>query len=478
MNRLIPVKKAIPVFLVTLLLACFSTVALVQSQSPTPSESDIASPSPTETAPLPSPAKSPMASPFGRSRVSYGREECVALPPAPGTEIDSDRKDDEDDLGKINFDDPNVVLCPALYSTNPGTDIYKLPTGVSRASFEQNECAKQTARKADFLAKYKQSTSCSYTPAILAYGKVADALKIHVDVPAVVYRTMEQATHKRVEKMASLYAHDLIRQTWAGLISQIAASNPKVIKDGLIYGALLDHKGGIDHHPTLNHRGPDSNPAAPFLASSTWAIATKGSEIRSQIPPSLKTLGQMMAVRDVGEMAIIDHILAQQDRFGNVAKREKISWLEQTAAGQKVHSVKATKANKPVDGTNQTTMEYLNANHIEYVQFPVMVLADNDCGLRQDSNVVQKNNMVQHLRHISPSVYKHVQSFANTNPGQLLEYFQNQTLMTSDQAKGVIARLQEVASILKKNSDNGTLLFDSEPEIFLGIEPIPPKNSE
>jgi hypothetical protein len=35
-----------------------------------------------------------------------------------------------------------------------------------------------------------------------------------------------------------------------------------------------------------------------------------------------------------------------------------------------------------------------------------------------------------------------------------------------------------VASILKKNCDNGTLLFDSKPEIFLGMEPIPPKDCE
>ena len=185
-----------------------------------------------------------------------------------------------------------------------------------------------------------------------------------------------------------------------------------------------------------------------------------------------------MAVRDVGEMAIIDHILAQQDRFGNVAKRDKIFWLEQTDTGQKLHSVKATNANKPIDGTNQTTMQYLNANNIPYVQFPVMVLADNDCGLRQDSNVVRQNNMVQHLRHISSSVYKHVQSLAKTNPDDLLEYFQTQTLMTSDEAKGVMARLQEVAAILKNNCDNGSLLFDADPEIFLGLEPIPPKDCE
>src|SRR5437870_2630540 len=54
------------------------------------------------------------------------REECVALPPAPGTEIDSGRKDDEDALCKIKFDDPNVIFCPALHSTNPGTDYLRI----------------------------------------------------------------------------------------------------------------------------------------------------------------------------------------------------------------------------------------------------------------------------------------------------------------------------------------------------------------
>src|SRR5260370_8758567 len=102
-------------------------------------------------------------------------------------------------------------------------------------------------------------------------------------------------------------------------------------------------------------------------------MAANGSEIRSQIPPSLETLGQMMAVRDVGEMAIIDHILAQQDRFGNVAKKDKMFWLEQTAAGKKLNSVKATKANKPTAVTNKTTMKYLNANQHPYVHVPQVI---------------------------------------------------------------------------------------------------------
>jgi hypothetical protein len=370
------------------------------------------------------------------------------------------------------------MLCPALYSTNPGTDIYRLPNGVTRAVFEEKECPKPQGRNGDFLAKYKQSTSCSYTPAILAYGKLADALKLHIDVPTSVYRTMELATHKGVEKMASLYAHDLIKQTWAGLISRIGASNPKVIKDGLLYGALIDHQGGTDHHPTLNHRGADPHPAAPFLASSAWAIATKGTEIRSQISPSLNTLGQMLAARDAGEMAIIDHILAQQDRFGNIAAKQEIFWVEQTDAGSKLHSMKATKANQPIDGSDQSKTQYLNANHIPYVQCPVMVLSDNDCGLREDSNVAEQNNMVQHLHHISSDVYKSLQSIAKIDPGALAGYFEKQTLMTNDEAKGVVARLQKVASILKTNCDSGSLLFDAEPEIFLGLKPVPAKDCE
>src|SRR5438876_655418 len=114
---------------------------------------------------------------FGRSRVSYGREECVALSSASGTEIDSGRKDDEDDLCKIKFDDPNVIFCPALHSTNPGTDIYELPTGVSRASFEQKECAKETKRNADFEAKGSRFQSCTSLSCIFNLGHGYERLR-------------------------------------------------------------------------------------------------------------------------------------------------------------------------------------------------------------------------------------------------------------------------------------------------------------
>ena len=50
----------------------------------------------------PEPSMASVADTFGRSRVSYGREECVALPPAPGTEIDSGQRMMKTTFAKLN----------------------------------------------------------------------------------------------------------------------------------------------------------------------------------------------------------------------------------------------------------------------------------------------------------------------------------------------------------------------------------------
>jgi len=44
------------------------------------------------------------------------------------------------------------------------------------------------------------------------------------------------------KKMAGVYAPRSHKANLAGLVSKIAASSPKVIKDGLLYGAMVDHK--------------------------------------------------------------------------------------------------------------------------------------------------------------------------------------------------------------------------------------------
>jgi hypothetical protein len=82
MNPLIPLKKAIPVFLVALLLACFATVCVVQAQSPTPSGSPPETPSPAKKAASPSPPGPPAASPRARPTPKKAKAERKATPTA------------------------------------------------------------------------------------------------------------------------------------------------------------------------------------------------------------------------------------------------------------------------------------------------------------------------------------------------------------------------------------------------------------
>ena len=60
----------------------------------------------------------------------------------------------------------NAAVCPKTNSTNPGLDLHSVPPGFTPAQVAAANCDTQGAKK---IAKYKLSTSCSYTPSILGY---------------------------------------------------------------------------------------------------------------------------------------------------------------------------------------------------------------------------------------------------------------------------------------------------------------------
>src|SRR5689334_324393 len=67
----------------------------------------------------------------------------------------------------------NAAVCPKTNSTNPGIDFYSLPQGATPKRVETARCKTAGAKK---IAKYKLSTSCSYTPSILGYYHVSRIL--------------------------------------------------------------------------------------------------------------------------------------------------------------------------------------------------------------------------------------------------------------------------------------------------------------
>ncbi|MBS1986080.1 MAG: hypothetical protein JST16_18105 [Bdellovibrionales bacterium] len=412
---------------------------------------------------------------FGRAQVVIGREDCVAIQPWPGYQADEDQIKDEDKLCQIKFEDPHMALCPKLFSTNPGVEIYSLPANENRDTFVKTECKKETARAGEKEAKFKQTTSCSHTSSILGYNKLAAALGVHLEVPVSVYRTMEIRTHEDIEEIAHKYAEELIGQTWAGLTKQVAARNPKVVKDSFVYGALVDNPRGETRHPFLNRRGAPRR-AAPFLASPTWAQAINPNPINKVIAPALANVGAFVAVRDSAEMAVMDHIMAQQDRFGNIAAKKYIYWIEKNADGtRELKSMKASKAAEPIKGdpAKTTMLAKLKAQGIPVTEVQRMILKDNDCGLREGDNDVRNEGMLKNLHHINPSVYENLQKMAAANDNLVMSYLEHQLLMSVTESKGVWTRLNEAADILKANCKAGKLHLDLEADSFLGLAAAP-----
>ena len=86
----------------------------------------------------------------------------------------------------------NSAVCPKLNSTNPGLDMYSLPQGSTPQQVQASRCKISGLKK---IAKYKLSTSCSYTPSILGYYHLSRALGGIANVPPSVLRTFDLKNH-------------------------------------------------------------------------------------------------------------------------------------------------------------------------------------------------------------------------------------------------------------------------------------------
>jgi hypothetical protein len=109
-------------------------------------------------------------------------------------------KDNEVEAELCNIDvHKNAAVCPKLNSTNPGLDIYSPPQGGTPGQVEAAHCKIAGVHK---IAKYKLSSSCSYTPSILGYYHVSRMLGGIGDVPpAVLPRSICKITFPCVARL-------------------------------------------------------------------------------------------------------------------------------------------------------------------------------------------------------------------------------------------------------------------------------------
>ncbi len=356
--------------------------------------------------------------PRGQETVSHTAangtvEFAIRSIPFPGHEEIYSKRDieKERELAEIDFyngktnDELDIVLIPKTYSTSPGLNVHavKLPAGMSRVSYAAAHATKSHSSDDKIIAKYKQTipTHFTYSPSILGYYHLSRFLDTgHVE-PAIV-RTMDVAAHKPLADLGKAKAiGSNNRKQWTELRAlDDAHSNPALYTDDgkQLCGALQANPAGEESYPHLSDLGG----AAAFAASSEFAKVTNSNPLKLTCKDANGKLNQaavqqIVQIRDLSDMVLMDFIMSQADRFSGNMHSEKIYlWVENGVLRNK------TKKSDPAKAAEQ-----LKQIPPEAVLVDRMIMKDNDAGLIS-GNSAKTYHLLEKISHITPADFKTV----------------------------------------------------------------------
>jgi hypothetical protein len=402
-------------------------------------------------------------------------EKCVIPQKWPGGYYTDKDKKQEGKLCEQDFY-KNVATCPKYNSTNPGVLVIEPTERYSREAINASSCDVD-AMDLKTESKFKQSLSCSYTPSILSYYHFSRLLGGAGRVPVSVIRTMDIATHSALsEKANKASLQGVIDQTWESFegLHKNPGKFPKVVDQtrSQIYGALVANVKGENIYSEVNGFGdydtryPRFMKQRPFLnvASSQSLTQIAGSNSFQRVAPIA------VQMKDVSDMILLDTLLNQQDRIGNI--HFKFVWYIQDAAKPgswvtekseaKVVINKATRARETViPADEKAAMTAKNA-----VLVKEMYLKDNDCGVAK-TNMMRKHSALEAVRHISYRTYSHFMGLAKAIPLSVTrDYLYREFLFDEEDYEKVYANTKKAKEILYNNCKTGRLQFDVDLEDY------------
>lgn len=374
-----------------------------------------------------------------------------------------------------------AVTCPKLSSTNPGLMIHALPYGMTRETFLREECPKDGHRAGNLIAKFKQSISCSYTPAILSYPRVAKMMKSEIELPFTAYRSMDLQEHLKIATKAKDMAErvggtePLIAQTWRTLYrSDLKPSTygARLYRDNntQIYGALVPELSGDEIYFEANGSARGDRVANFQVTKAFQQVSSSDSVSDWGMPKSFTkdVVQKMLLLREMGDLIILDTLLNQQDRFGNLHYRNYYVKMNDDGSldWRLVKLVKNANGKKVPDAVQATDLASQG-----YISVRRMLLADNDCGVAKE-NKMAKVGMAQKITHLHPDSYAAVQNMRRlSETGILANYLKQDLLFTDADVKSVEANLASMAETFKKKCLAGTLKLDADLAQWLGKKP-------
>lgn len=410
----------------------------------------------------------------GESQVHYpveGRpDELCIIPKKLGGAYSADDLKDEKKLCNVNFENASpgesAALCPKTSSTNPGIYVNKLD-GKSKAEVEAGGC--HTSK----IGTFKQSVTCSYTGSIIGYYHLSRLLGGVANVPVSVGRTMDLEKHKAMAERGIAAAKAVdgpgfdVYDGWVQFKGWDA--NPKAAPRSSqvytsdftqLYGAFQNNAKDNGRHPMLRVGG---GPAGmnQFLAGSAFKTVAEATPLAQRFPAGdPASLQGLVLAKDASDMVIMDELMSQQDRYGNIESLaykvfEEGGELKKVRLDRKDES--EDKAETPIDRPD-----------VPGTIVHELLLRDNDCGVSKTNVNATANGgkgIVGTLAHMSAHTYKHFQWLAAeiVKPGsEVQRAFAEESFFNATDVANVSKQAQTLAATLKARCQSGALALDAD----------------
>ncbi|MGZ3744748.1 MAG: hypothetical protein ACXWRA_13250, partial [Pseudobdellovibrionaceae bacterium] len=306
----------------------------------------------------------------------------------------------------------------------------------------------------------KGSISCSYTPSLLSYYQVSRILGNIGQVPPVVIRTLDLQTHKKIAVKANVLLvnskANLLKKNWSGLLTHLNAGAGSSKKETLFTSDFVQSYGALQENPRneekysemfFSAKAGETRADAFRNRSPIFALLKNKNPLSSLVGNQFtaSNVQRVLQMQNVADMIVMDTLLNQQDRFGNIHFTNSFFYLD-SSEGLKVKSENI-----------MTEEEILRTGA---VQVKNMMLKDNDCGIAKE-NVAKKARLIQNLSHMNPETYARLLKLQmETSQESTKRFFMNETLMTEKDYSSFQQNLGEVVQTLKKACHEGRLQLD------------------
>ena len=407
---------------------------------------------------------------------------CRIVPPL-SPEISAEDQAAQDAFCAIDVTSASVAMCPKNWSTSPAALIYSLEQTSwegRAAEFEAQVCGvggRARDQSHAELAMFKNSlngreTSGTFAPSSVLYYHFSRLLQTRLRVPVAVLAEFPRDNYlQRVVvpgvKNSESKRLKMLHAGWLDMDK--ALSDPgnyphrrELLTDNNndLWGVFLlqaGHRYGPEVNGTRESgwgegQNRDFQRTAPFLAlredlplasaiKAGIALAREDEKMAEALSPTAPVQQIAWWMNDITEMVILDNLLGQQDRIGNIDYLWRWLWWDQ--------------------GTLRFSQR--RPDNQAAGKLRITILNDNDAGVRSGyANYARRTGMLDGWHHIDPGLYQRVQSLAAdfSDAGPVASAVLGNYRLSSREAKGIIKRGIEIADQLRERCESGALRFD------------------